>query len=212
MTLTSFDGRARRNYSGLWGFLAGLVVGGGLGVAAPRLWRMMNPPQSKKAQLPKPAPSPLQTLTIAGDPKNKGLVLRAAGALQLTADSSSKLSKQQGSAIFTGFRNWQGTVNYLHSGQGSLYVQEGTGNTIDTPWQPPDYRAMLTGKQPLRVSIRSKRPMTLFFRRAGSTPVNLGTFEAAFPPPAPIRIKPTATGTTAPKALPKNQTKPAKTK
>ena len=172
--MTRLDG-GRSSSGPLWG-LGGVVVGLGLGYGGERALHHFNrapaKPIAKKVTI-KPQPTGA-TLSILPQPAQKGLLISAPSGIKLVTPGASGRTQQQGASVFTGFKNWTGTANYLASGQGDLQIKGAGGTAITTNWAAADYKYFVKGTA-LTTRIAGG-PFTLFFQRKGRSAVNLGTF------------------------------------
>ena len=186
--------KPRRNWSSVaWGFLAGLIVGAPLGWAGPKIMKRLQRAPEKSEVRPAvvaPKPSNTQMLELLAQPAQRGLELSSSSAsLQLLKPSEGKRTKQRGKRIFSGFRDWARTANYLTSGQGEFILKTANGQAVSTNWQRRDYQTFANGGI-LQAELSIGQPHVLFFQRKGQRAINLGTFRVnAVPvkPVAPVR-------------------------
>lgn len=182
----------------VWG-LGGLIVGLGLGWGGPKVLHKLTQhdttTKKTKTVAAKPKlPSGGQALELEPLPAQKGILLASALPIKLLRPSESKRTQQQSGGVFTGFKNWLGTANYLKSGQGGLFLKAVGGKAVSTGWKAADYDKFARGI-PLRANLLAGQSYTLYFQRKSQRAIDLGTFSfgtatttpqtASKPAPAP---------------------------
>ncbi len=192
--------KPRRNWSGFWWCLFGLILG--LGLGTPLGWfgpKILNRIQRETRKEPEATPTPvvarnmgrLELIQIQAQPSQRGLQLSSPLPLQLLKSSESKRAQQRGKTIFSGFRDWTGTANYLAKGQGEFVLKAAGGADLETNWESRDYRTFISGGI-LQIEVPVGQPYTLYFQRKGQRGIDLGTFRINVPAPKPA--KPAAKG------------------
>jgi hypothetical protein len=137
-------------------------------------------------------------LQIQAQPAQRGLQLSSPLPLQLLKPSESKRAQQRGKAIFSGFRDWSSTANYLAKGQGEFVLKAADGTELETNWETRDYRIFVSGGI-LQIEVPVGQPHTLYFQRKGQRGIDLGTFRLNVPAPKPA--KPAAASKGQPKSV-----------
>jgi hypothetical protein len=192
---SAYDTKIRRRTPARWPwFVAGLLIGAGLGWGASKVFEKSAPTETAEhAVAARPTAVPLQPLRFVAR-LGRGMSLVAGTPLTLTDAGTGKLAEQKGNDVFVGLRNWDGTINYLMGGDAALFLRDKQNAKVSGGWKGSDYRRFARGT-PLQLKIKPDTTYTIFFQRNGSNPINLGAFTVGPAPQSPVA---TATPTAAP--------------
>lgn len=167
----------QRGVSGPVWLLGGILIGVLATLGGEKLLRHLG----KGTEIKGTRPAPVVRLASSGavvqltpDQLRRGVLVSSTQPLKLVKGSDSKLAKQDGAKIFTGFKSWTGTVNYIKTGQGEFIIKTPTGEKVETGWRPQDYQDFVGGAT-LQMHARPGETFVLYFQRKQRGPINLGT-------------------------------------